>query len=103
MNKPIFSICTHSFSDAPLGDVNAYDDYYRWVVETIALAQADNTKYWLIKQHPQDGLYNQTGAFKSLRRLIGATEHLSGRQRIDERRAVRRHRSGSYNPWQLGL
>jgi len=76
LSKPIVSVCAHTFADAPLGDLNAHDDYYRWIFETIALAQADTGKYWLFKRHPQDHLFNKTGASQTLYNGMVAADHI---------------------------
>jgi hypothetical protein len=76
LNKPIVSICSHAFSDAPLSDINAHEDYFTWIVETIAFAKDDSTKYWLFKRHPHDHVYNRTDASGSLYHVLTGIDHI---------------------------
>ncbi|MCX6235981.1 MAG: hypothetical protein NTY07_00255 [Bacteroidia bacterium] len=62
-NYPFVYIFAHVFADAPQGLSNRmlFKDYYTWLEETIKEACSIKGINWIVKPHPSNKLYNESG------------------------------------------
>ncbi|MDV6331034.1 hypothetical protein [Asticcacaulis sp. 201] len=71
---PTVVLYTITFSDIALNDTQIFADNYVWLEEVLAFAYGHPEVNWVIRVHPNDEIYNTTGA---VRRLIAQYEHCS--------------------------
>ncbi|MDF1534402.1 MAG: hypothetical protein P1P69_07885 [Methanosarcinaceae archaeon] len=62
-NYPFVFIFAHIFSDSPQSASNGmlYRDYYTWIEDTIRTACTISGINWIVKPHPSNAVYNETG------------------------------------------
>jgi hypothetical protein len=75
--RPIVCVFMHCLSDVPRNDEQIYRDYYQWVLETLKIAERDNSKYWIFKTHPANrGGYDVTNTTEDLKQRFKSCEHI---------------------------
>lgn len=73
---PVNGVFAHAFADQPLADAQLYDDRFVWLAETLAFAAQHPERNWLIKIHPTDLSYDQSGASKNLMARYASCAHI---------------------------
>lgn len=74
--RPVIGVFSITFADIPYHDVQAFDDNYQWLSETLRFAAEQKDIDWLIRIHPADAVYNSTGAAERLKSEFADYPHI---------------------------
>jgi len=74
--RPVIGVFSVTFADIPYHDIQAFDDNYQWLRETIRFAAERRDIDWLIRIHPADAVYNITGAAERLKSEFADFPHI---------------------------
>jgi hypothetical protein len=75
-DKPVYAIMNHAMTDDVYCDTQAFNDCHDWLRRTLAFAAEDDSRYWLVKRHPHDAIYDGTNTFNLLARKYHALPHI---------------------------
>ena len=75
-DKPVCSILNHAMTDEVYSDTQAFRDCHDWLRQTLAFAAEDDSRYWLVKRHPHDPVFDDTNTFNQLGRKYQGLSHI---------------------------
>jgi hypothetical protein len=75
-DKPVYAILSHAMTDEVYQDTQAFSDCHDWLRQTLDFAAGDDGRYWLVKQHPHDPVYDDTDTFGLLARQYAEYPHI---------------------------
>ncbi len=75
-DKPVYSIANHAMTDEVYSDTQTFRDCHDWLRQTLAFAADDDSRYWLVKRHPHDSIYDDTNTFNLLARKYHGLPHI---------------------------
>lgn len=65
-DKPVYSILNHAMTDDPHPDTQVFIDCHDWIRHTLDFAAADDSRYWLVKRHPDCSFLDDSNTFDLL-------------------------------------
>ena len=75
-DRPVYSILNHAMTDEVYADIQAFKDGHDWLRQTLAFAAEDDSRYWLVKRHPHDLVYDGTDTFNQLAQKYHGLSHV---------------------------
>jgi hypothetical protein len=75
-DRPVYSILNHAMTDEVYSDIQVFKDCHDWLRQTLAFAAEDDSRYWLVKRHPHDPVYDDTDTFHQLARKYHGLPHI---------------------------